>query len=208
MRLPAEVSSRTVPGQTLRGLPVGRSRCTDTASGAMIASARAPSGSGSAMTSRPPSARARASPVTVPGQALRPSIRATQGERGCRVTSAGGASWRARPSSRTRTRSARETASTGSCVTIRQTPPNSARWLRRVCRTRARVVWSSAASGSSSSSNRGRAANARARATRCACPPESWAGLRCARWPTPSRSSHCCAVRRASPRGVPWARSP
>ncbi len=146
----------------------------------------------------------RRSAVVVPGQALRPSIRATQGERGCRATSAGGAYCTGSPSSSTRTWSASETASTGSCVTIRQTPGKPARWSRRACRTRALAVWSSAASGSSRRRRRGRAARARARATRCAWPPESWPGLRCARWPTPSRSSHSWASPRARALEAPW----
>ena len=85
----------------------------------------------------------------------------------------------------------------------------AARCVRRVCRTWARVVWSRAASGSSSSSSRGRAASARGQRRR-AEPDRRRAGRACgrARCPTPSRSSHCRASRRASARGTPWARSP
>lgn len=81
-RLPEVVISRTVPGQTLRGLPAGRSRWRETASGATIARAWEPSATGSATVTVPPVVSLSPSVVVVPGQALRPSMRATHGERG------------------------------------------------------------------------------------------------------------------------------
>ena len=64
------------------------------------------------------------------------------------------------------------------------------------CWMRLSSIWSclrrrrsSAPSGSSSSSARGRLTSARASATRWAWPPESWPGLRWARWPSWTSSS-------------------
>ena len=91
-------------------------------------------------------------------------------------------------------RSASTSASSGSWVTSRHGPVKSARWrLSSACTSR-RVPASSADSGSSSSSSAGCPASARARATRCACPPDSWPGLRSARSVSPSRSSQWLAA--------------
>ena len=69
---------------------------------------------------------------------------------------------------------------------------------RSSLRSAGAAATSSAAIGSSSSSSRGSAARARATATRCAWPPDSWAGLRSARCSASTASSQRRASSRAS----------
>ncbi len=73
-------------------------------------------------------------------------------------------------------RSATESASSWSCVTMIVVTPSSRCSWRISWRRRTRSSASSAESGSSSSSSPGEVASARASAMRCCCPPESCDG--------------------------------
>ena len=73
-------------------------------------------------------------------------------------------------------RSAIDSASSWSCVTMIVVTPRRCCSERISPRRRTRSSASSADSGSSSSSRPGEVASARASAMRCCCPPESWPG--------------------------------
>ena len=87
-------------------------------------------------------------------------------------------------------------------------PEKVVRWRRRSVRISTRVPASSAARGSSSRRRRGSVARARASATRCACPPERWAGRLSVCVVSPNRSSHPAAMSRACRFCIPMRRSP
>ena len=132
-----------------------------------------------------------ASPAAARGRAAgcAPVSEPTNASAGRATSAAGEASCLSRPSTTTPTRSARDAASSKSCVTTSAGSPERPSTSRSSVRTVARVCASSAASGSSRSSSRGFRARARASATRCCSPPESDPGRASASRLRPKRSS-------------------
>ena len=88
------------------------------------------------------------------------------------------------------TRSAVDRASSWSCVTSRPVAPCAAKMSRTSPRSRVRSDASKAEKGSSRSTRSGSGAKARASDTRCAWPPDSSAGMRCASSGMPTTSSN------------------
>lgn len=107
------------------------------------------------------------------------------------------------PSSITRTRSARSTASSTSCVTSRTAQPRRCHNSPTRRCALMRVSASSAPNGSSSSSRSGSRTNARASEARWASPPESVLGQASLRWSRPTSFSARSATARPGLPGRP-----
>ena len=113
-----------------------------------------------------------------PATRFTPANRAPNRLRGAAKTVVAGPDSTIRPASSTTTRSASVTTSSRSWVTSIADRPSRASTRRSTLRIAVATATSRPASGSSSSSTSGSAASARASATRCACPPDSWRGIR------------------------------
>ena len=114
---------------------------------------------------------------------------ASRASAGCSYSSAGAPCWTIRPSRRTATVSASDSASSWSWVTSTVVTPWLAEQRVDLLADPARSDASSEEKGSSSSSAGGRSASALASATRCCSPPESSCGRRRARGAMPTISS-------------------
>ena len=91
----------------------------------------------------------------------------------------------------------------GSCVTTSTVTPSSELAVCSAANTSRAVALSSSPVGSSASSTRGPLASAVAIAVRCCSPPDIWAGVRPAQYPTPSMSSSSPARRARNRRPTP-----
>ena len=111
-----------VPAATLRGLPVGRSRCSATECGWTTASAAPVPASGDDERARRVSRSTRVAVRRCRGAGSRRRARRRSSSAGRAETSANVPHWTTRPCSRMTRRSASAAASSGSWVTSRRTP--------------------------------------------------------------------------------------